>query len=187
MRVESVISLFDEETQAKILASIPRAQTALPSAVETTQFIAEPVIAEPEVPVSLPKVPLHRLYSPRSGEHYYTTKAAELDKAVRVLGYNYENLAAHILPSQAEHTVPLYRVRKDKKHVYTTNVAELAEASAQSVVGYVHETLQTGTFPFYRLFNPQSADRLFTTSIDEKQSLLKVGWQDEGVACYVYL
>ena len=189
MRIESVINLFDEETKAKILASVPGAVSELPIVEETSQI---PVVRKAEVPpYNELRVPLHRLYSPRSGEHYYTTKAAELDKAVRVYGYNYENLAAHILSSQVDDTVPLYRIRQGKRHLYTTNLAESIRAStdgsAPGIVGYVHPTEQYGTLPFFRLFNAKSGDRLFTTSIDEKYSLQKVGWQDEGIACYVYL
>ncbi|KAI0085554.1 hypothetical protein BDY19DRAFT_896509, partial [Irpex rosettiformis] len=138
--------------------------------------------------------PLHRLFSPRSGIHFYTTKATEVDNAVRVRNYNYETLAAHILSEETECTVPLYRIHRGIKHLYTIDLNEKEAVQANSdvhvghgVVGYVHATQQPGTVPLYRIFNPRTDAHLFTTNINEKESLLKVGWADEGVSCYVYL
>lgn len=150
---------------------------------------AQPIVVETIsiTPAVVSKVPLHRLYSPRSGEHYYTTKEVEVDKAVGKFGYKYENLAAHILPEQAHGSVPLYRVRKGQKHIYTTDGDAAAQAVGQNVVGYVHDAQQIGTSPFFRLCSPTSEDRQFTTSVDERQSLVEVGWVDEGIACYVYM
>jgi len=172
--VDSVINLFDEATREKILASVPQAAV-------------EPEISV--VPVS--KVPLHRLFSPRSGEHFYTTKAAEVDNAVRAYGYKYETLTAYILSDQAESTVPLFRIHRGTKHLYTTDLAERATAgvdnASQGTVGYVYATQENGTFPLYRLFNPRTDAHLFTTNINEKQALLNSGWMDEGITCYAYL
>ncbi|KAI0337699.1 hypothetical protein BDW22DRAFT_1304986, partial [Trametopsis cervina] len=134
-------------------------------------------------------VPLHRLFSTRSGEHFYTTKSAELDSAVGVYGFNYETLAAHILPEQEEETVPLFRVHRGEKHLYTISAEEKNQYSTggavPGIVGYVYATHQTGTFPLYRIFNPRTSAHLFTTNVDEKNSLLRVGWNDEGIACFV--
>ncbi|KAI0759159.1 hypothetical protein BC629DRAFT_1549956 [Irpex lacteus] len=167
LRVESVISLFDEVTRAKILA--------------VSFSTLEPTT----------KVPLHRLFSPRSGIHFYTTKSAEVDSAVRVHGYNYETLAAHILPeideSELTDTVPLYRVHRGTKHLYTIDLNEVQGGQGHGLVGYVHATKQPGTVPLYRIFNPRTDAHLFTTNVNEKESLLKVGWADEGVTCYVHL
>ena len=108
-----------------------------------------------------------------------------------VFGYNYETLAAHILPEENESTVPLYRIHRGIKHVYTTDLGERDAAEAADVghglVGHVYATQQPGTFPLYRIFNPRTDAHLFTTNVNEKESLLKVGWADEGVTCFVYL
>ncbi|KAI0689394.1 hypothetical protein BC835DRAFT_256798 [Cytidiella melzeri] len=173
-RVESVINLFDDVTRARILAVVPQA------------------VIELEAPSLLvDKVPLHRLFSSKTGIHFYTTKSAEVDSAVRSYGYNYETLACHILPEQAENTVPLYRIHKGNKPLYTIDPEERAKADvggpAHGLVGFVHATQQTGTFPLYRIFNPRTNAYLFTTNVNEKESLLNVGWNNEGVACYVYL
>ena len=44
-------------------------------------------------------VPLLRAFSPGSGDHFYTTSAAERDNAV-ANGYRNEGIACHVFPSQ---------------------------------------------------------------------------------------
>jgi hypothetical protein len=43
--------------------------------------------------------PLLRAFSPASGDHFYTTSAAERDNAVAKLGYLSEGVACHVFPS----------------------------------------------------------------------------------------
>jgi hypothetical protein len=43
-------------------------------------------------------VPLYRLYSPASNDHFYTTSAPERDNAVSAYGYVYEFVAGHVWP-----------------------------------------------------------------------------------------
>ena len=40
--------------------------------------------------------PLHRLYNPANGAHFYTTSAAERDNAVSTYGYRSEGVAGHV-------------------------------------------------------------------------------------------
>ena len=44
--------------------------------------------------------PLLRAFNPTSGDHFYTTSAAERDNAVANLGYRDEGVACHVFPSQ---------------------------------------------------------------------------------------
>ena len=44
--------------------------------------------------------PLLRAYNSTSGDHFYTTSAAERDNAVAKLGYVNEGVACHVFPSQ---------------------------------------------------------------------------------------
>lgn len=39
--------------------------------------------------------------------------------------------------------------------------------------------------PTYRLYNPYSGEHLYTLSVDEKKSLVRAGWNDEGTCWYV--
>ncbi|OAQ96731.1 hypothetical protein LLEC1_05667 [Akanthomyces lecanii] len=41
-------------------------------------------------------VPLYRGYSGAQGDHFYTVNAAEMENAVRKLGYTYEGVAAYV-------------------------------------------------------------------------------------------
>ncbi len=41
-------------------------------------------------------IPLYRLYSPASNDHFYTTSAPERDNAVSAYGYLYESVAGHV-------------------------------------------------------------------------------------------
>ena len=43
--------------------------------------------------------PLLRAFNPTSGDHFYTTSAAERDNAV-ANGYRNEGVACHVFPSQ---------------------------------------------------------------------------------------
>jgi hypothetical protein len=42
-------------------------------------------------------VPLYRLYSARTGDHFYTRSAAEAKIAVAADGYAYEGIACYVL------------------------------------------------------------------------------------------
>lgn len=41
-------------------------------------------------------IPLYRLYSPASNDHFYTTSVPERDNAVSTFGYLYESVAGHV-------------------------------------------------------------------------------------------
>ncbi|MCI6082655.1 hypothetical protein MR798_01210, partial [bacterium] len=40
------------------------------------------------------------------------------------------------------------------------------------------------TTPMYRLYNPNSGEHFFTADVEEKDHLVDVGWDDEGIAWY---
>lgn len=42
--------------------------------------------------------------------------------------------------------------------------------------------IPAGTYEVYRLYNPNNGDHFFTPDKNEKASLVKAGWKDEGVA-----
>lgn len=90
--------------------------------------------------------------------------------------------------------VNLYRAYKTCDHFYTTDYNEIAASSGN----YVFERIEcrvssayTGdTVPLYRLCledrNGDAEDHLYTTSINEKNKLIRRGWRDEGVECFVW-
>jgi hypothetical protein len=105
--------------------------------------------------------PLYRLTSPHafSGDHFYTTSAAERDAAVSVHGYQDEGTACYVYNSQASNTTPFYRLWQihNHDHFYTTSAAERDNAITEYL--YVYEQIQcyvypspvSGSTPFYRL------------------------------------
>ncbi|KAI0337701.1 hypothetical protein BDW22DRAFT_858582 [Trametopsis cervina] len=172
--------------------SEPEAQT-----VEVAGAIAEHKPTSPahvfEATEVLAKVPLYRLYSTSAADHFFTTNAAERDHAADH-GYTYELPAAQILASPAEHSVPFFRIRRGNEHFYTIEVSEkertvasAPDARDEGIAGYVYAIRQNGTVPLYRLYNSTADDHFYTTSAPEKEvCIMKGGWTDEGIACYVY-
>jgi Repeat of unknown function (DUF5648) len=53
---------------------------------------------------------LLRVYSPASGDHFYTISVAERDNAVAKLGYVDEGVACHMFATAGTSTTPLLRV-----------------------------------------------------------------------------
>jgi len=68
-------------------------------------------------------VPLHRLFNPTSGDHFYTTDDKERNNAA---GYNSEGDACFVFPNQAAGTVRFHRLfnRRSGDHFYTTSDSE---------------------------------------------------------------
>lgn len=79
------------------------------------------------------------MYSPRDGDHFYTTSAAERDNAVQNLGYNNEGVTGYVYPQSSDDTVPFYRAYngKIKDHFYTVNAVEMDNAVRR--LGYSFE------------------------------------------------
>lgn len=176
IRVESVIDLFEDEIQTKILAAAPQ--------------LAPP---KPQVP-RVPRVPLYRMHSPGINDHFYTTNVQETHNSVRN-GYTLEGIAALVCPGPADSVVPLYRMWGCLNHFYTQNAAEVNNwrhmYNDEGVACYIHPRKEEGTVPFYRMWNRRDlpsgqTDHLYTTDIGERDRLVQGGWSDEGPVGYVY-
>lgn len=182
IRVESVINLFDIDTQARILAAAPRLNNVNVPEVSLAQTI--PTRSPP------PKIPLFRLYSPGARDHFYTTSVSECDNAVKTCHYTFEGIAGLVFPGQVESTVPLYRVWGKLDHFYTTNSAEksrsLASYTDEGIACYLYSGPSNGTVPLYRLWNSGQHDHLYTADAEERNKAIRNGWVDEGIAGYLY-
>ena len=149
--------------------------------------------------VSLPSISnltlLYRLYSPRSGDHFYTTNRSEADKAVSSYGYNDEGSSCYVLTRTFGGATPLYRLYSSKTgdHFYTTNQAEANKAASsygytsEGIACYVLRNKRNVPFaiPLYRLYNSGNGDHFYTTSASERDSAAQGGYSKEGTACYV--
>ena len=141
-----------------------------------------------------PDVPLYRLVSRKTGDHLYTTNAAEKDNAVKSSDYALEGIVGYIWSSQQPGTEPLYRLvgGPHNDHFYTTNAAERDRAIGQlhyrseGTTGYISKTAAPGTEALYRVYNSSDADHLYTTSAQERDNAVRLyHYKDEGTVGYV--
>lgn len=132
------------------------------------------------------EVPMHRLYNPNSGEHFYTGDSAELSFLVRE-GWRYEGVGWN---APAMSAVPVFRVYNpfSGDHHYTTSAGERDHLVA---MGWLDEGIgwhsdEARRVAVYRQYNPNArvGTHNYTTSAQEGDSLVSVGWRDEGVAWY---
>lgn len=56
-----------------------------------------------------------------------------------------------------------------------------AEDASCDICGYIRK-VKIRTVPMYRLFNPNSGEHFYTGSIEERDNLVSVGWNYEGIA-----
>ena len=72
---EAIGSYSEVRTRGMSPRRLPRAQ--LQSALQRMR----PVVAGPPKVITIPTIPLYRLYNARTSDHFYTTSAPERDKA----------------------------------------------------------------------------------------------------------
>ena len=134
---------------------------------------------------------MYRLYNPNSGEHFYTASEVERD-AVAGAGWDYEGEG---WTAPVSSSTPVYRLYSGTDHHYTTSAVERDHLVS---VGWSDEG--TGWYsddakgvPLYRQFNPNvdpsaptnnSGSHNYTTSLDEHNMLVSIGWNDEGTGWY---
>ena len=133
----------------------------------------------------LASVPMYRLYDPNSGEHFYTGSTEERDILVNV-GWYYEGVGFNF-PIVGE---PVYRLYDPVtgEHLYTMDQDEIATllAAGWNNEGVAFNSAATQEIPQYRLHNP-NAERgayHFTSSDDEKNHLISIDWEDQGIGWY---
>ena len=139
---------------------------------------------------------MYRLYNPNSGEHFYTASIVERDATVAA-GWNDEGIG-WIAPSTS--AAPVYRLYSGTDHHYTMSTVErddlvsrgwtLEGENAEGIAWYSDDAK---TVPLYRQFNPNvdpsaptgnSGSHNYTTSLDEHNSLVSIGWHDENIGWY---
>ena len=135
-------------------------------------------------------VPMFRMYDPNAGEHFYTGSVEERDGLVDA-GWNYEGVAFNFPVIGS----PVYRLYNPVTgdHLYTMDEDEMDSLLDQ---GWDYEnvafnTASSSQVPQYRLWNPNvnydNGERgawHFTGSVDERDWLISLGWQDQGIGWY---
>ena len=137
-------------------------------------------------PSSAGNVSMYRLYNPNSGEHFYTSSAAERNNLIN-LGWNYEGVG-WIAPSTSN--TPVYRLYNQNggEHHYTTSLSErnnlIAIGWSDEGIGWYSD--DNRTVPLYRQYNPNefANNHNYTTSQSENNYLVSIGWRAEGIGWY---
>ena len=116
-------------------------------ATASTTTTAPATTTAPTTTTGTTTAPLLRAYSSASGDHFYTTSAAERDNAVATLGYLSEGVACHVFPAAGAGTTPLLRAYSSASgdHFYTTSAAERDNAVA--TLGYLNEGVACHVYP----------------------------------------
>jgi hypothetical protein len=144
-------------------------------------------------------VPFYRLYNSDYHDHFYTTSRAEDQEARNKYGYQDEGTACYVYSDNSydDRLAKFYRLYNPDKHdhFYTTDRAEARQARRKygyndegtACYVYKHDSYDNNLVPLYRLYNPDVVDHFYTTSDNERQNAIdNDGYNDEGIACYVY-
>ena len=140
---------------------------------------------EAEYPPNPPVVHMFRMYDPNSGEHFYT--GSEVEKSdLLVAGWNYEGIGFSFPVVGA----PVYRLYDPVygEHLYTMDIDEVNYLIGEgwNNEGIAFNTAPETEVPQYRLHNPNEKRGAyhFTSSAEERDNLLAVGWEYQGIGWY---
>lgn len=134
-------------------------------------------------------IEVYRLYNPNNGEHLFTKDVGERDY-LDAIGWDYEGIAFTAI-SSGQHVYRVYNPYSGEHH-YTTNNNEVADLYAKgwNYEGtswcYDYDGIIT-TKDVHRLYNPNATGiyevgaHHYTTNEGEKDWLVSLGWQYEGV------
>ncbi|MDO4622803.1 MAG: hypothetical protein Q4B22_07600 [Eubacteriales bacterium] len=128
---------------------------------------------------------MKRLYSPSSGEHFYTSNDIEVYN-LRKIGWKYEGIG-WIAPNRGDMVYRMYNSVAGEHH-YTRNFGELDSLSnagwSFEGIGWFSDPSQRK--PLYREYNPNAYanNHNYTTSKKEHNWLISLGWKNEGIAWY---
>ncbi|KAK0495992.1 hypothetical protein EDD18DRAFT_1353611 [Armillaria luteobubalina] len=118
-------------------------------------------------------VPLLRAYLREPYyDHFYTTNAAEMQRAVTTLHYKAEGQTGLVFGFQApvlSHIPPHWLGYKD-----------------EGIVGYIYPKEMCCSVPLYRLYHDKPVrDHLYTEDSKEIDSAKRLGYTYEGIAGYI--
>ncbi len=135
-------------------------------------------------------IPVYRILTPT--EHFYTTSTAEKNSLLLSSQNTYEGVAYYVYPTvtTTNASYPIYRLNGSNGHVFTAN------ASVKDMLvsdGYTYEDVAFNApsafanapdpslnyINIYRISNNNK--HLYTTDLNERDSLLRSGWNYEGI------
>ncbi len=130
-------------------------------------------------------VPMHRMYDPNSGEHFYSGSELERDFLVEA-GWHYEGVGFNFPVEGA----PVYRLYEpvNGEHLYTMDEAEKNKLLDEgwNYEGVAFNSAGNDEVPQYRLHNPNAkrGGYHFTGSELERDILVNAGWIPQGIGWY---
>ena len=135
-------------------------------------------------------VPMFRMYDPNGGEHFYTGSEDEKNILIQA-GWHYEGVGFNFPAVGA----PVHRLYDpvNGDHLYTMNEEEKTTLLAQGwqYEGVAFNSAADTEVPQYRVWNPNAytipgkrGAWHFTGSIEERDWLVSLGWQDQGIGWY---
>ncbi len=134
---------------------------------------------------TIASVPMHRMYDPNSGEHFYTGAELERDFLLEA-GWSYEGVGFNF-PVEGP---PVYRLYDPVygEHLYTMDMTEVQMLmdAGWSNEGVAFNSAGTDEVPQYRLRNPNAkrGGYHFTGSEVERDILIDAGWIHQGIGWY---
>lgn len=135
-------------------------------------------------PLPACRVSVHRSNSPTLG-HFYTTDLAEAQSG----DLNLEAQDYFWLYADVEGLQPLFRcIKPNGKRWLTTSIDCEATAAPELTMGFISPDDRCGATPLYRLLNAGPNAHFYTTSAGERDNAVNnLGFQDQGIAGYVWL
>lgn len=142
---------------------------------------------------SVSKKSLHRYWCPSRETHAYAITAQE-QEGLRKLGCNYEKNEGALYNARIEDTIPVYRLydRAGTRFFMTSSTSERNYAmqnlgySDAGTVGFMSRTASSQTSPIFRLYCQNINSHLYTTSSEERSSVINSGCIDEGTLGNVF-
>lgn len=131
-------------------------------------------------------IPMHRLYNPNTGEHFYTGSSTERDNLV-FHGWNYEGIAWN---APIYNGSPVYRLYNPNSgdHHYTMSDSERdwLVSLGWSYEGVAWNSAPSTAIAQFRLWNPNAdlGSHHYTSSIEELNHLTSLGWIHEGIGWF---
>ena len=139
-------------------------------------------------------IAMYRLYNPNSGEHFYTSSTVERDATVDA-GWNFEKIEWYAPEKSSTPVYRLYNPNFPGEHHYTMDAGErdilvglgwIFESKDYNEDGAAWYSDDAQGTPLYRQYNPNeyANNHNYTTDRGEHESLIGMGWNDEGLAWY---
>ncbi|HEX6371626.1 MAG TPA: S8 family peptidase [Longimicrobium sp.] len=125
---------------------------------------------------------IHRLYNPTYGDHAYSHSPSPSGGwSPEYTNYFYLNVV-----DPGPGFAPLYACYISWRHDWSlSSQASCGGSTNYGLMGFMATSQLSGTVPLYAMEKP-GVDWFFTVDAGERAYALTVGWQDRGIAGYVY-